>query len=226
MTRIHVRRRMAAVAVGVMALATTASAAAAAGSGPQTNAGKNGGTISQNVAKADGKGGKPKPDPKQDAALAAVAKDLGVTVAQLDDALRATKEWVGATGTNPTPELVAAHVAGILHVPSAKVLASFKAHGLFDEGTKGKPGPKKPGDGKGGGTAALDKAAKDLGVTRAKLEDALTQTKIWIGNTGAQPTPEVVAGHVASILGLDAARVLKVLEVDGVIGTAPAKPLG
>lgn len=222
MTRIHVRRWMAAVAVGSVALATTASAAAAADSGTQaTSSSKGGSTISQNVAKPDGKDG-----PKQDAAVAAVAKDLGVTVDQLNNALLATKEWVGASGTNPTPEIVAAHVAGILHVPTAEVLASFKAHGLFDESTKGKPGPKKPGDGKNRGTADLDKAAKDLGVTRARLEDALTQTKQWIGSTGTQPTPEVVAGHIASILGEDATRVLKVLEADGFIDTSPAKPLG
>ncbi|NUR58266.1 MAG: hypothetical protein HOV87_06165 [Catenulispora sp.] len=222
MTRMHLRRKVAAVAIGAVALASTAGAAAAADSGAAPT-GKGTATTKVGVKQgpdAKGKGdGKPKPDPKTDKEIAAVAKDLGVTVDQLNDALRATKEWFGTTGTEPTPEAVAAHVGSILHVPAAKVLASFKAHGLFDD----KSGGKKPGGGKdrGGNSANIDKAAKDLGVTRAALENALTQTKMWIGSTGAQPTPELIAAHVASILGKNADQVLKVLEADGVLDSAP-----
>lgn len=222
MTRMHLRRKVAAVAIGAVALASTAGAAAAADSGA-TPTGKGTATTQAAVKQGPDAKGKPKPDPKTDKEIAAVAKDLGVTVDQLNDALRATKEWFGTTGAEPTPEAVAAHVGSILHVPAAKVLASFKAHGLFDD----KSGGKKPGGGKdrGGNSANLDKAAKDLGVTRTALENALTQTKVWIGSTGAQPTPELIAAHVASILGKNADQVLKILEVDGILDPAPpAKP--
>jgi hypothetical protein len=233
MTRIHLRRKAAALAIGAVVAASTAGAAAAAESGTAAPTAQ-GTAATQTAAKPDPKQNpdqdqKPAPDPKTQAELAAAAKDLGVTVDQLNDALRATKIWFGTAKTDPTPETFAAHVGSILHVPAAKVLASFRAHGLFNDVPPGKPGPKKPGDGKGGGSANLDKAAKDLGVTRAALENALTQTKIWIGSTGAQPTPEVFAAHVASVLGKDAGQVLKVLEADGVIdATPPAKtqPLG
>jgi len=217
----HLRRKVAAVAIGAVALASTAGAAAAADSGA-TPAGKGAATTQTAGKQGPDAKGKPKPDPKADKEIAAVAKDLGVTVDQLNDALLATKEWFGTTGAEPTPETVAAHVGSILHVPAARVLASFKAHGLFDD----KSGDKKPGGkDRGGNSANLDKAAKDLGVTRAALENALTQTKVWIGSTGAQPTPELIAAHVASILGKNADQVLKILEADGILDPAPpAKP--
>ena len=218
MTRMHLRRRVAAVAVGAVVVASTAGAAAAADSGGSP-AGKGVVTTQGGV---QGPGGKGKPDPKSDKVIAAIAKDLGVSVGQLDDALRATKEWFGTTGAEPTPEAFAAHVGSILHVPSAKVLASFKAHGLFVD----KPGGKKPGGkDRGGNSVDLDKAAKDLGVSRTVLEKALVQTKMWIGSSGVKPTPDLFASHVASILGKDADQVLKVLEADGVLDAAPpAKP--
>ncbi|MEV8555512.1 hypothetical protein AB0478_03395 [Streptomyces sp. NPDC051917] len=258
MTRMNLRRRVAAVAIGAVAIGAVAMAstagAAVAAEGQATPSGKGGTALSQNIAKQDheggkgdpaktkpgkpgeGKGGVPKPGPAS-GDEAAVAKDLGVTVAQLDDALRATKEWFGTSGADPTPEAFAAHVASILHVPADKVLKSFEAHGLIgDKG--GKPGDGKggkggkggkPGDGKGGKPGGgqnqpnLDKAAKDLGVTRAALENALTQTKRWVVNSGQQPTPELFAGHVATILGKNADVVLKVLESDGFFGPGPVK---
>ncbi|MGW5457043.1 hypothetical protein [Streptomyces sp. NPDC003996] len=267
MTRMNLRRRVAAVAIGAVAIGAVAMAstagAAVAAEGQATPSGKGGTALSQNIAKQDheggkgdpaktkpgkpgegkgdpartkpgkpgeGKGGVPKPGPAS-GDEAAVAKDLGVTVAQLDDALRATKEWFGTSGADPTPEAFAAHVASILHVPADKVLKSFEAHGLIgDKG--GKPGDGKggkPGDGKGGKPGGgqnqpnLDKAAKDLGVTRAALENALTQTKMWVVNSGQQPTPELFAGHVATILGKNADVVLKVLESDGFFGPGPVK---
>lgn len=229
MSRIHIRRKLTTVAVGALVLATTASVAAAADSGPQpTPSAKASSSQSAAAAKQDPKQN-PKPDPKQDpkgdAAFAAVAKALGVTVDQLNDAMRATKVWAGTSGVDVTPEVFADHVASILHVPAAKALAAFKANGFFSDPGPGKPGGQKPKPG-GGQAADMAKAAKDLGVTRTQLEDALMQTKMWIGSTGATPTPEVFAGHVASILGKSADQVLKVLEADGIIDTAPAKPLG
>lgn len=69
----------------------------------------------------------------------------------------------------------------------------------------------------------LAAAAAKLGVSPAKLTDALVSTKQWIGGTSATPTPALVSGHVATLLGLDAGKVAEALTSSGFLGAGPAK---
>jgi hypothetical protein len=58
--------------------------------------------------------------------------------------------------------------------------------------------------------------AHDLGVSVDQLNNALVETKGWLG-TQTNPTEETFAAHVASLLGVSAARVLTALETHGFI---------
>jgi hypothetical protein len=158
------------------------------------------------IATAGSAPGKAKKDPGAGAnQVAAVAKDLGVTVDQLDTAFRSTKEWIVANQATPTPEMFAAHVASLLGLPADRVLSALEEHGLL-----GGPVPDgKPGAKAGGHGVDMTKAAHELNATTRQLQDALVQTKMWIGRSG---TPEAFAGHVASILGVPADKVLLVLS--------------
>lgn len=78
-----------------------------------------------------GKGGKGSgPVQKQEPDWNAVAKQLGVTAQQLEDALRATKGWIGEGGET-TPDAFIQHVADLLHQPVAKVKSVLEDAGVF-----------------------------------------------------------------------------------------------
>jgi hypothetical protein len=85
------------------------------------------------------------PVQKQEPDWDAVAGQLGVTAQQLEDALRATKIWIGE-GESPTPDMFVQHVADLLHQPVAKVKAALEGAGVFrdDGGGKDKNSDKKP----------------------------------------------------------------------------------
>ncbi|NUR25075.1 MAG: hypothetical protein HOV83_04380 [Catenulispora sp.] len=84
------------------------------------------------------------PVQKQEPDWNAVAKKLGVTAQQLEDALRATKIWIGEAG-DPTPDMFVQHVADLLHQPVDKVKSALEDAGVFrDDSGKGKDRDKSP----------------------------------------------------------------------------------
>lgn len=213
------RRRLLPVSALVVAIGASAAGAATAastGKGGGTTPSKPGG--GQPVVKCVVIG-KDKKGESGQSNEGSVAGKLGVTEKQLEDALIATKQWIAASGTEPTPEVIAGHVAGLLHLPEAKVAEVL----VGDKASKSKVCDDKPKGDKGKGTDAPDwaKMAKDLGVTADQLQKALVDTKIWIGDSGVKPTPDVFLQHVAGLLHLPVDKVTKVLNDGGVFREDP-----
>ncbi|MFD0632582.1 hypothetical protein ACFQ9X_14180 [Catenulispora yoronensis] len=68
------------------------------------------------------------------------------------------------------------------------------------------------------------KVAAKLGVTEQQLQNALRDTKVWIGQTGVEPTPEVFIKHLAALLHKPEALVKDALGPTGILDPGGSKP--
>jgi hypothetical protein len=214
-----VRRNLIAVAVLALTGATAAGGAAYAAGGDSPTVGAPNPKCATVKAVADSVSVKDRNGAQR---LDAAAKALGVSTQKLTDAFVATKQWVGTSGTKPTPEAFAGHVASLLGKDAATVQKALIAAGMLGDGPSAVV-VKESGKERDQHFAA---AAKELGISTQKLTDALVATKQWVGSTSDKPTLEAFTAHVASVLGLDAAKVAHALDVNGVFRAGPVIKTG
>ena len=113
----------------VCATATGAAFAAEGGGGPSAP------PVTKSAAPANpSKGSSPAQKKVDDGSapdVARAARELGVPLDRLNDALAQTKQWIPTTTQRPTQEVLAGHVAGILDLPAGRVLTVLAETGIF-----------------------------------------------------------------------------------------------
>jgi hypothetical protein len=179
-----VRTRLIAVGAIVMAIGSTAGATAFAADGG-TGSSSAGTAKASASAQCDGKipGGVQQKADKAGGAKdsSTIAKSLGVTVDQLDSALRDTKVWIGTSGATLTPDTFDQHVASLLGLPVDKVAKALGDGGVIIKSQSGDPAAAKiggPASVKAGDASGKPSTAVTCGpLTAADKAKAVAEAK-------------------------------------------------